>query len=167
VTPTDQVIDMVARAIVGFEQDAEGEWVAQLDCLHRRHVRHNPPFRWAAWVLDDDARSQRLGTELDCGRCDRAELPDGLAVERASATWTERTMPPGLRRAHRLAAGTWARLRIDQGLLRFRAMTEPVIDVVLDARSDQAIPPGVEHDVEPLGPVRFSVEFLTRADERA
>jgi hypothetical protein len=26
--------------IVGFHQDTEGDWVAELDCGHRQHVRH-------------------------------------------------------------------------------------------------------------------------------
>ena len=30
------------RAIVGFELDAQGEWVSELACGHRRHVRHYP-----------------------------------------------------------------------------------------------------------------------------
>ena len=148
------------RMIVGFVQDDAGDWVAQLDCLHRQHVRHNPPFRSAPWVLDDLARSQHLGTVLDCPLCDRAELPDDVEVVRTTDTWDERTMPAGLRRAHRVATGTWARLQVEVGELRFRARTEPAIDVIIGARSSQAIPPGVEHEVEPLGPVRFLVEFL-------
>jgi len=30
------------RLILGFELDAQGEWVAELACGHRRHVRHYP-----------------------------------------------------------------------------------------------------------------------------
>jgi tellurite resistance-related uncharacterized protein len=148
------------RTIVGFAQDDAGDWVAQLDCLHRQHVRHNPPFRSAPWVLDDLARSQHVGTVLDCPLCDRAELPDDVEVVRATETWDERTMPAGLRRAHRVARGTWARLQVEVGELRFRAHTEPAIDIIVGAHSSQAIPPGVEHEIEPLGPVRFLVEFL-------
>ncbi len=148
------------RKIVGFVQDRAGAWVAELDCFHRQHVHHDPPFRSAPWVLDDRARSQRVGSDLDCPLCDRAELPEGLAVVRTTDTWDERTMPAALRRAHRVAAGSWGRLRVEEGGLRFRAQTEPVIDVTLGAGSWQAIPPEVEHEVEPLGPVRFFVEFV-------
>ena len=69
-------------------------------------------------------------------------------------------MPTALRRAHRVASGTWGRLRVDQGRLRFVAQTTPVTDVIVDAGRPQAIPPDVEHFVEPQGPVRFAVEFL-------
>ncbi len=146
--------------IVGFGRDGVGDWVAELDCFHRQHVRHDPPFRIAPWVLDEDARSQRIGSCLDCRLCDRAELPDDLELVRTSDTWTERTMPAALRRAHRVAAGRWARLRVEEGEVRFIAHTEPRIETMVRAGNWQAIPPQVEHEVEPCGAVRFFVEFL-------
>lgn len=30
----------VRRRIVGFHQDEGGDWVAELSCMHRQHVRH-------------------------------------------------------------------------------------------------------------------------------
>ena len=148
------------RAIAGFRRDDAGEWVAELACLHAQHVRHQPPFRLAPWVLDDGERAARVGAPLDCPLCDRAELPDGLRVVRTSDVWDDQTMPAGLRRAHRVAAGTWGRLRVQRGRLRFRAETRPPLDVVVGPDAPQAIPPEVAHHVEPLGDVRFVVEFL-------
>jgi tellurite methyltransferase len=150
----------VERSIVGFFQDDVGDWVAKLDCFHRQHVRHDPPFRSAPWVVHEVGRSERVGTALDCPLCDRGELPDSLEVVRVTDTWDEHTMPAGLRRAHRVAAGTWALLRVEDGEVRFRAYTEPVIDTILGPGAAQAIPPRVEHEVEPLGAVHFFVEFL-------
>jgi tellurite methyltransferase len=60
----------VQRAIVGYHQDEHGDWVAELACGHRRHVRHDPPFQLRPWVLDEQGREGRLGTEIDCGLCD-------------------------------------------------------------------------------------------------
>ena len=147
---------------MGFGQDEAGDWFAALSCLHRQHVRHRPPFRVAPWVLDDAEREARVGSDLACPLCDRAELPEGLHVTRRTDTWDERTIPVALRRAHRVATGTWGRLRVERGRLRFRADTEPPLDVIVDPAAPQAIPPDVEHRVEPLGEVRFSVEFLRR-----
>jgi hypothetical protein len=62
----------VRRTIVGFHQDAEGDWVADLSCAHAQHVRHQPPFWDREWVLDDDQREARIGTELECRLCDDA-----------------------------------------------------------------------------------------------
>ena len=148
------------RVIAGFSRDDAGDWVAHLACFHRQHVRHAPPFRSAAWVMNDTERSRRIGTALDCPLCDRAELPEVLAVVRTTESWDEQTMPAGLRRAHRLAAGSWGRLRVEQGGLRFRAQTHPPLDVIVGANATQAIPPEVEHEVEPRGSVRFFIEFL-------
>jgi tellurite resistance-related uncharacterized protein len=150
----------VKRRITGFERDDVGDWIALLDCHHRQHVRHRPPLWPAAWILDDDARQQRVGSALDCPLCDRTEIPADLVVVRTTATWDEHSMPEALRRAHRVASGTWGRLRVDGGDLRFVARTTPVTDVVVEAGEWQGIPPDVEHFVEPRGSVRFAIEFL-------
>jgi tellurite methyltransferase len=152
----------VERRIVGFERDVNGDWVALLDCLHRQHVRHRPPLWPVPWVDDEVARLEHVGAPLDCPLCDRTEIPAELEVVRTTATWDEHSMPNGLRRAHRVASGTWGRLRVEQGRLRFVAQTNPVTDVVVEVGGSQGIPPDVEHFVEPDGPVRFAVEFLVR-----
>lgn len=150
----------VMRRIVGFELDEVGDWRAQLDCLHRQHVRHQPPFRLAPWVLDEAERVRRVGTTLDCPLCDRCEIPADLAVVRTTATWDERTMPDTLRRAHRVASGRWGRLHVVDGSLRFAAATDPPTDVVLDAPDTHGIPPDVDHFVEPQGAASFAIDFL-------
>ena len=150
------------RRIVGFRRDDADDWIADLSCLHGQHVRHNPPFRLAPWVLEEAGRAARVGTELDCPLCDRAELPTGLRVVRTTPTWDEGTIPPGLRRAHRLGAGVWGRLRVERGQLRFRAETDPVLHVTVTPDASQAIPPEVDHRVEPEGPVRLFLELLER-----
>ena len=148
------------RNITGYHQDNQGDWVAQLSCGHNQHIRHRPPFQLRAWVLDPQGRAARLGTPLDCPLCERAEMPEALRRVRTSRNWNEATMPAGLRRAHRIAAGTWGRIVVHDGRLRFAARTTPAIDVELGTGATQAIPPGVEHEVEPLGLVRFGVEFF-------
>jgi tellurite methyltransferase len=150
----------VLRSIVGFAADDVGDWVALLECHHRQHVRHRPPFRPAPWVEDQSERDRRIGTTLNCPPCDRCELPDGLIVVRTTATWDERTMPDALRRAHRVASGTWGRLSVEDGSLRFVARTDPITDVTVESDLPQGIPPDVEHHIEPHGRTRFSIEFL-------
>jgi hypothetical protein len=57
------------RRITGFHQDTEHHWVAELECGHQQHVRHNPPWEIRPWVLSEDTRREKLGTELDCVLC--------------------------------------------------------------------------------------------------
>ncbi len=148
------------RAITGFHQDRGADWVAELVCGHNQHVRHRPPFQDRAWVVDDEQRAGRVGTPLECPLCDRAELPDGLRPVRTSPEWTEQSLPAGLRQAHRVAAATWGRIRVHEGALRFRLAGEPPIDKELGPGAEQPIPPDIEHEVCPLGSVRFSIDFL-------
>jgi tellurite resistance-related uncharacterized protein len=147
--------------ITAFRCDEVGDWVAELSCGHGQHIRHRPPFQLRAWVLEIEGRRSHLGTMLDCPLCDRAELPDGLRLVRSTPEWTELTMPAGLRQAHRVAQGTWGRIVVHHGQLRFLARTEPELEVVVVAGSTQAIPPEVVHQVQPLGSVSFSIDFLS------
>jgi hypothetical protein len=58
------------QQIVGFHQDEEGHWVAELACGHGQHVRHDPPWQVRPWVLTEQGRRSRLGVLLECSRCD-------------------------------------------------------------------------------------------------
>ena len=64
------------RGIVGYHRDAEGHWVAERECGHGQHVRHDPPWECRPWVTTPDGRRSRLGHRLNCVECDRGQLPD-------------------------------------------------------------------------------------------
>jgi len=64
----------VKRKIVGFHQDERLDWVADLECGHGQHVRHNPPWTVRPWVVTAEGRERFLGVELDCKRCDEEEI---------------------------------------------------------------------------------------------
>jgi len=40
----------VKREITGFHLDGERHWVAELECGHGQHVRHDPPWQLRPWV---------------------------------------------------------------------------------------------------------------------
>lgn len=140
--------------MTGFHQDDLGDWVAELECGHNQHIRHRPPFQMREWVLDDAERGARIGAPLECPLCDRAELPTFVRHVRDSAVWNALTMPAGLRRRHRLGRGTWGVIHVQTGVLRFDGEEMP-------AGATHAIPPDVEHEVEPVGHSEFWLEFLT------
>jgi hypothetical protein len=60
------------RKIVGFHQDEQHHWVADLECGHPQHVRHDPPLTKRPWVLTPEGRKGRIGAELDCKKCDES-----------------------------------------------------------------------------------------------
>jgi hypothetical protein len=64
------------RRIVRFEQDDEQHWVAELECGHRQHVRHTPPWQTREWVLTEAGRAAHLGSPLQCPFCE-AQVRDG------------------------------------------------------------------------------------------
>lgn len=150
------------RTITGFHLDDEGDWVAELDCLHNQHVRHRPPFQMRQWVTTAAGRAGRIGTVLGCPLCDRAELPQGLRLVRTAGPFDEATLPAGLRRQHTVAPRTWGCLRVLQGAVDFSMDTEPEITRRMAAGEDQPIPPEVPHHVRLIGPVRLQVDFLSR-----
>jgi hypothetical protein len=57
------------QPVIGFHQDEEGHWVADLACGHGRHVRHDPPLVSRPWVTDAAGRAAMLGRELECLKC--------------------------------------------------------------------------------------------------
>ena len=60
----------VERKIVGFHQDEEGHWVADLECGHTQHVRHDPPWINRPWTTTAEGRAATLGKCLVCKKCD-------------------------------------------------------------------------------------------------
>ncbi|MEO8202201.1 MAG: DUF3565 domain-containing protein, partial [Gemmatimonadota bacterium] len=60
---------LVLCRIVSFHQDEEFHWVAELECGHQQHVRHDPPWQVRPWVLSGTTRAEHLGTTLDCPLC--------------------------------------------------------------------------------------------------
>jgi tellurite resistance-related uncharacterized protein len=89
-------------------------------------------------------------------------LPPGLVAYRRTPIFTEETLPQGLRHRHQTKAGVWALITIVEGRLRFRCL-DPPSETVLDPTAPGAVASQEPHEVEPLGPVRFFVEFYAEA----
>lgn len=68
------------RIIIGFDKDDAGDWQAELECGHFQHVRHKPPLITREWVLSEKGRREKLGTFLDCKKCDETEPFAGLTT---------------------------------------------------------------------------------------
>jgi hypothetical protein len=73
---------MAERRIAGFHLDEARDWVAELECGHYQHVRHNPPWTNRPWVTTPEGRASRLGMTLSCAKCDSG-APRDFAAEPA------------------------------------------------------------------------------------
>jgi tellurite resistance-related uncharacterized protein len=100
-----------------------------------------------------------LGTELDCVRCDRAEMPEGFVEYKRTPTFDERSIPAGLRAHHTTRAGVWAVIHVERGRLRYCVEAEAGAEFVLDPSRPGVVVSEVPHRVEPDGAVRFFVAF--------
>jgi tellurite resistance-related uncharacterized protein len=87
-----------------------------------------------------------------------APLPSGLAAYRRTPIFTEMTVPAGLRHQHRTKPSVWGVITVVEGRLRLRRLAPPS-ETVLDPTSPGIVAPEEPHDVQPLGPVRFFIEF--------
>jgi tellurite resistance-related uncharacterized protein len=91
-----------------------------------------------------------------------AALPPDVRAYKRTAEFTEADVPAALLKAHSTKAGVWGVIHVQDGRLAYR-VTDP-----RRLRSERVLtpegPPGlveptILHEVEPLGPVRFHVEF--------
>lgn len=67
---------VMERKIVNYHLDEENDWVAELECHHGQHVRHNPPFINRPWVTTQEGRDSKVGFVLNCKKCRRNEPED-------------------------------------------------------------------------------------------
>lgn len=149
------------RKITGFHKDEHNDWVAELDCFHGQHVRHKPPFFNRPWVELDAGRNGMLGSELDCVRCDRLELPAGLVATERTPRFSELTVPAGMLKNHALQTGVWGCIHVLSGTLNY-VVQDPVPRIlVLDTDTAGVIAPGMPHHLEAENAVSFYIEFFT------
>lgn len=64
------------QRIIGFHQDELHDWVAELECGHNQHVRHDPPWINRPWVVTPEGRASVLGRVLKCKKCDEGAPRD-------------------------------------------------------------------------------------------
>lgn len=141
------------RKITGFHQDDENHWVAELDCYHCQHVRHQPPFTNRPWVTNESGRKGKLGYELNCVLCDALSFPEGvfhdgdycdsLEAYKRTPDFTDATVPQGLLNDHSTKTGSWGLIQVNDGALCYR-ITDPRVVAV----ANNKVASGFERNVE-------------------
>lgn len=79
------------QAITGYHKDEENHWVAQLQCGHNQHVRHDPPLVERLWVLTKEGRDSFLGHDLNCVKCDAKAPKDDRPAQKVEWDQTRST----------------------------------------------------------------------------
>lgn len=152
--------DIPSAHIEDFVRDDEGHWVALLDCGHRQHVRHNPPWQERDWVLDPEGRAAKLGASLPCRWCLMPRLPAEAEVYQQTAVFEAETTPKGLRRRHTTKPGTWAEIVVEAGHVHYVLEDADDLTFVLTETQSGVVAPGRPHHVDPQPGARFYVRFL-------
>jgi tellurite methyltransferase len=150
------------RKILCFHQDQEQHWVADLSCGHSQHTRHKPPLVVRPWVLTPEGRESMIGSELNCVRCDRKEIPNRAASIKRTNVFTQENIPPAIRTSHQTAPGIWGRITVLNGRLTYTIFEPFNEDLDLNSNCSGVIVPEVSHSVNPVGSddVEFYIEFL-------
>jgi tellurite resistance-related uncharacterized protein len=89
-------------------------------------------------------------------------LPSNVSPYRRTPEFTAGTVPAGLLKAHTTKDGAWALIHVLEGRLAYRILDprRAPSDVILTPDTPPGVvEPTILHEVEPLGPVRFYVEF--------
>lgn len=95
------------------------------------------------------------------------DMPSDLSPYARTPEFTETTVPAALLKAHSTKAGAWGLIHVLEGRLAYRIedSRRPGSETLLTAGSTAGvIEPTILHAVEPLGPVRFYVEFHRREE---
>ena len=90
-------------------------------------------------------------------------LPSGLQSYKRTATFTEGTTPAALISDHSTKAEVWGLIHVEEGSLRYLvtdSRRQPSEQILTPDSGPGIVEPTILHKVEPIGPVRFCVEFL-------
>lgn len=85
------------------------------------------------------------------------QLPDSVVAYQRTPEFNETTVPKGLLKEHSTKSGVWGVIKVLSGELEYAIAGDEV--VILSPTCYGIVEPQVLHQVKPLGPVLFYVEF--------
>ncbi|WP_071819919.1 DUF1971 domain-containing protein [Acaryochloris marina] len=86
-------------------------------------------------------------------------LPKNVTAYRQTSVFTQDTIPNALLHSHTTREGSWGKLCVISGQLRYQILTNPPEEHVISSELPGIIEPKISHKVEPIGSVEFYVEF--------
>lgn len=86
-------------------------------------------------------------------------LPSHIISYKKTPEFNETSIPKGLLKSHQTKEGVWGKIVVLEGKLKF-TISEPEEEVIILSDSVfGVVEPTIFHEVEPIGSVRFYVEF--------
>ena len=92
------------------------------------------------------------------------ELPSNVEFYRRTPEFTETSVPKGLLRSHSTKPGTWGKIVVVEGALRYRIVEPDIEEHTLEPGDCGIVEPTIRHEVQPQHKVRFFVEFYRKPD---
>lgn len=89
-------------------------------------------------------------------------LPTDVSAYKRTPDFTEATVPAGLLREHDTKPGVWGLIHVLEGRLAYRVTDprRPACETILTPEGGPGVvEPTIRHEVDPVGHVRFYVEF--------
>ena len=86
-------------------------------------------------------------------------LPETASSYARTAEFSEGSIPGNLLKSHRTKAGTWGKIVILEGKLRYCILEPEIRAFELSPGNPGIVEPEIAHEVEAQGRVRFFVEF--------
>ena len=87
-------------------------------------------------------------------------IPPNVVAYKRTREFSETSVPASLTRRHATRSGVWGRICVLHGALRYRILEPEPEEHLLSPGDPGVVEPEVPHSVEPVGQVRFFVEFL-------
>ena len=87
-------------------------------------------------------------------------IPANAVTYHRTPEFSESTIPRALQSRHSTKRNVWGRICVVRGHLRYRILEPTLEEHTLSPQQHGVVEPQVHHEVEPIGQVRFYVEFL-------
>lgn len=87
------------------------------------------------------------------------DLPVSVTSYKKTPEFTNETVPKGLLKSHQTKEGTWGKIVILEGKLRYRILEPEMEEIQLSPEKFGIVEPTILHEVKPLTQVKFYVEF--------
>ena len=87
------------------------------------------------------------------------DIPPDVKSIRRTPELTHETVPKGLLKSHTTKEGTWAKIVVLEGSLSYRILEPALEEIILTHEIYGVVEPTIQHEIEPIGRMKFYVEF--------